>query len=47
MAASVDKRTLGLGAYIVEHRSRIGMILIAITAFMAYEAAHVKIRDAI
>jgi uncharacterized protein len=43
MAASVDKRNLGLGAYIVEQRSRIGLILIAITAFMAYEAAHVKI----
>jgi len=43
MAASMDKRSFGLGRFILDHRLRIGLILIAITAFMAYEAAHVRI----
>lgn len=43
MAGSVDKGTLGLGRFILDHRLRIGLILIAITAFMAWEAAHVRI----
>jgi predicted RND superfamily exporter protein len=43
MAASVDKRNLGLGRFILDNRLRIGLILVAITAFMAYEAARVKI----
>jgi uncharacterized protein len=43
MAVSADKGTHGLGRFILDHRLRIGVILIAITAFMVYEAAHVKI----
>ena len=43
MAASEDKGSLGLGRFILDHRFRIGLILIAITAFMAWEAAHVRI----
>src|ERR1700747_359036 len=43
MAASEDKGSLGLGRFILDHRLRIGLILIAITAFMAWEAAHVRI----
>ena len=32
-----------IGTYIIGHRLRIGLVLIAITAFMAYEAAQVRI----
>jgi uncharacterized protein len=43
MAASAKNENLGLGTYILQRRLRIGLVLIAITAFMAYEAAHVRI----
>ena len=43
MDYSGDRTRLGLGRYILEYRLSIGLTLIAITAFMGYWAAHVRI----
>ncbi len=43
MVQSSSSRTLALGKYILRFRAPIGVVLIAITAFMAYWAANVRI----
>jgi uncharacterized protein len=43
MANANGKEPWGLGRFILQHRALIGLILIAITAFMAYWAARVQI----
>jgi predicted RND superfamily exporter protein len=43
MASSSTSEPWGLGKYILQFRAPIGLILIAITAFMGYWAAHVRI----
>jgi uncharacterized protein len=43
MASSGTSEPWGLGKYILQFRAPIGLILIAITAFMGYWAAHVRI----
>jgi uncharacterized protein len=43
MASSRTSEPWGLGKYILQFRAPIGLVLIAITAFMGYWAAHVRI----
>ena len=43
MATGSDKRPWGLGRYILQYRAPIGLLLIAITAYMAFWAARVQI----
>jgi predicted RND superfamily exporter protein len=43
MASASGNSSWGLGKYILQFRAPIGLALIAITAFMAYWAAHVRI----
>jgi predicted RND superfamily exporter protein len=43
MASSSRSEPWGLGKYILQFRAPIGLVLIAITAFMGYWAAHVRI----
>lgn len=43
MASSSTSEPWGLGKYILQYRAPIGLVLIAITAFMGYWAAHVRI----
>ena len=43
MASSRASEPWGLGKYILQFRAPIGLVLIAVTAFMGYWAAHVRI----
>ena len=37
------KKTMGIGKYILKFRAPIGLVLVLITGFMGYWAAHVRI----
>ncbi len=43
MAATEGNHTGGIGKYIIRYRAPIGILLIVITAFMAYWAAHAQV----
>ncbi|MGH8011667.1 MAG: hypothetical protein ACREQ4_04100, partial [Candidatus Binataceae bacterium] len=43
MASSASGKTLHVGEFVLRHRAIIGIILLGITAFMGYHAAHVRI----